>query len=234
MIIWNKVTWYSKLAAAVLFIVGLPILTFYIGMQYQATLTIVKESHNTPMMESENKPIFNKASDQIVSADDRVSEITDSLDVKTYRSTKCGFEFKYPVYATFIEGPDESSCEYLKIFLKGKSPTGNYFELQLYGQPIILSKGGSPDVVYDTLDEIEQYLIDYEISDAPLRISSKILTYTCSATSVPYAENRYCFYIEPTPGMPIEFDLGIDEENSKYISDQVIESIQFFEPTTNG
>lgn len=35
MIKFNEVTWYSKLAAVILFIILLPILTFYIGMQYQ-------------------------------------------------------------------------------------------------------------------------------------------------------------------------------------------------------
>ncbi len=35
MIEWNKVTWYSKLAAIIFFIGILPVLTFYIGTQYQ-------------------------------------------------------------------------------------------------------------------------------------------------------------------------------------------------------
>jgi hypothetical protein len=39
MVIWNKVTWYSKLAAVILFIGVLPVLTFYIGTQYEATVT---------------------------------------------------------------------------------------------------------------------------------------------------------------------------------------------------
>ncbi|MBC7766839.1 hypothetical protein H7Y21_02505 [Arenimonas sp.] len=32
---WNKVTWYSRLAAIILFILLIPMLTFYIGMKYQ-------------------------------------------------------------------------------------------------------------------------------------------------------------------------------------------------------
>jgi hypothetical protein len=33
-IIWNKVTWYSKLAALILFLIVIPCLTFYIGVKY--------------------------------------------------------------------------------------------------------------------------------------------------------------------------------------------------------
>ena len=36
MIVFNEVTWYSKLAAVILFIILIPMLTFYIGTQYQA------------------------------------------------------------------------------------------------------------------------------------------------------------------------------------------------------
>lgn len=35
MIKFTEVTWYSKLAAVILFILLLPTLTFYIGTQYQ-------------------------------------------------------------------------------------------------------------------------------------------------------------------------------------------------------
>ena len=42
---WNKVTWYSKLAAIIFFIGVLPATTFYLGMAYQeATMT---EVHKT-------------------------------------------------------------------------------------------------------------------------------------------------------------------------------------------
>ena len=33
-IVWNQVTWYSKLLAVILFVFVIPALTFYIGMQY--------------------------------------------------------------------------------------------------------------------------------------------------------------------------------------------------------
>ncbi len=40
MIVFNKVTWYSKLAAVILFLLVVPTLTFYIGTQYQLTKDI--------------------------------------------------------------------------------------------------------------------------------------------------------------------------------------------------
>ncbi len=41
MIVWNKVTWYSKLIAVILFLLVIPAWTFYIGMQYQKTVDVL-------------------------------------------------------------------------------------------------------------------------------------------------------------------------------------------------
>ncbi len=38
---WNKVTWYSKLGAVILFILIVPILTFIIGREYQKTVEVL-------------------------------------------------------------------------------------------------------------------------------------------------------------------------------------------------
>ncbi len=40
---WNKVTWYSKLAAIILFIFIIPALTFYIGMKYEEVQDIASQ-----------------------------------------------------------------------------------------------------------------------------------------------------------------------------------------------
>ena len=42
---FNKVTWYSKLGAIILFLLFLPMLTFYIGMQYEKTSEIIKKEN---------------------------------------------------------------------------------------------------------------------------------------------------------------------------------------------
>jgi hypothetical protein len=39
---WDRVTWYSKFAAVIFFILILPIWTFYIGRQYQATINYLE------------------------------------------------------------------------------------------------------------------------------------------------------------------------------------------------
>ena len=39
---WNEVTWYSKLGAIILFILVVPVLTFYIGRQYEAVVELNK------------------------------------------------------------------------------------------------------------------------------------------------------------------------------------------------
>lgn len=44
MIKFNQVTWYSKLAAIIFFIGVIPALTFYIGMKYQETKTVIENN----------------------------------------------------------------------------------------------------------------------------------------------------------------------------------------------
>lgn len=41
---FNKVTWYSKWGAVILFLIVLPILTFYIGREYQKTVYVVENN----------------------------------------------------------------------------------------------------------------------------------------------------------------------------------------------
>ncbi len=41
---WNKVTWYSKLGAVLLFIVVVPVITFVIGKEYQKTIDVLENN----------------------------------------------------------------------------------------------------------------------------------------------------------------------------------------------
>lgn len=41
---WNKVTWYSKLGAVILFIFVVPAITFIIGKEYQKTIDVLEDS----------------------------------------------------------------------------------------------------------------------------------------------------------------------------------------------
>jgi hypothetical protein len=78
MIKFNEVTWYSKLCAVVFFIGVLPLLTFYIGTQYE------KVKNNTDVI----------VEDQFA----KVKNITNTVDesLKTYSNTQFGIEFQYP------------------------------------------------------------------------------------------------------------------------------------------
>jgi hypothetical protein len=71
---WNEVTWYSKLAAIIFFLGIFPVLTFYIGMQYQR----VQDLNNTPSLE--------------------VKE-----EWRTFVSNEYHFTFKYPPYLQLNE-----------------------------------------------------------------------------------------------------------------------------------
>jgi len=45
---WNEVTWYSKLLSAIFLLLCVPLLTFYIGMQYEAVRMISPIRFETP------------------------------------------------------------------------------------------------------------------------------------------------------------------------------------------
>jgi hypothetical protein len=69
-IVWNRVTWYSKLLAAIFFIFVIPILTFYIGQKYEETrleLSAYKTSQ-LPVDRDGIVPFVNKASNDSASA----------------------------------------------------------------------------------------------------------------------------------------------------------------------
>lgn len=40
---WNKVTWYSRWGAIILFMLLIPLLTFYIGMRYQEVQLVTSQ-----------------------------------------------------------------------------------------------------------------------------------------------------------------------------------------------
>jgi len=58
-ILWNKVTWYSKCGALFFFLVIFPIITFYIGREYQKTievLSLVQNSASVPLAYTKENP----------------------------------------------------------------------------------------------------------------------------------------------------------------------------------
>lgn len=75
---WNEVTWYSKLAAIIFLIGVFPVVTFYIGTQYQATLDVI--SFEAP------------DSVQLVPINDVTLRNTDNV----FRNADNAFEIQYP------------------------------------------------------------------------------------------------------------------------------------------
>lgn len=57
-LVWNKVTWYSKLLAAIFFIFVVPILTFYIGKEYENTRLSLKAYENVPYIQTESDSVL--------------------------------------------------------------------------------------------------------------------------------------------------------------------------------
>ncbi len=50
---FNQVTWYSKLCAVILFLLVVPILTFYMGMRYEETISMVSSVDSLSSNKSE-------------------------------------------------------------------------------------------------------------------------------------------------------------------------------------
>jgi len=60
---WNEITWYSKWGAILLFILIIPVLAFYIGVQYQNTVEILSSAPNVVSVETQaQKDAENNAS----------------------------------------------------------------------------------------------------------------------------------------------------------------------------
>jgi hypothetical protein len=52
---FNKVTWYSKLLSFIFLVIIVPIITFYIGMEYQKTVFVLENNRKmSAEMESAN------------------------------------------------------------------------------------------------------------------------------------------------------------------------------------
>ncbi len=57
-IVWNTVTWYSKLLAAIFFIFAVPVLTFYIGKEYENTRLTIQSYEQIPYVQEETDSVL--------------------------------------------------------------------------------------------------------------------------------------------------------------------------------
>jgi|GEM_PF-1886885 len=85
MIIFNKVTWYSKLAALILFILIVPALTFYIGVQYQKTIDVQEKASKVTLDQSDSAYQLNKnvSTKFTNSTDNKSKDLTFKQEEKT-------------------------------------------------------------------------------------------------------------------------------------------------------
>jgi hypothetical protein len=72
MIEWNEYTWYSKLGAIILFILVVPVLAFYVGVQYEETLETLDSSNTYPTIPNVIGPVVQ---DQAIGSSSLVSNV---------------------------------------------------------------------------------------------------------------------------------------------------------------
>jgi hypothetical protein len=58
---WNHVTWYSKLGAVIFFLAILPVITFFIGSEYQKTVQILSASQTSQNTEGDTYKTNNES-----------------------------------------------------------------------------------------------------------------------------------------------------------------------------
>jgi hypothetical protein len=90
MIKWNEVTWYSRLCAIILFVVIVPAISFFIGMQFQRDISstneyvVVDEIVKKPIIKSDTKTtappedIFPSPDGQFIAKEYSTEEISDT------------------------------------------------------------------------------------------------------------------------------------------------------------
>ncbi|MFA6601633.1 MAG: hypothetical protein WCT02_02110 [Candidatus Paceibacterota bacterium] len=87
---WNKVTWYSKLGALILFVIVVPFLTFYIGREYERIFAfskaIIPLFANNKAVQSEEAPFVPRATIPVYSNDEVIqsqkSKFTVGLNIE--------------------------------------------------------------------------------------------------------------------------------------------------------
>ncbi len=134
---WNKVTWYSKLGALILFVVVIPVLTFVIGREYEKTISALK-SVNTLTASSQVSSVYaavaphiNEVTVQLTDTKPKPPEsvaTSQSYNQTSFISEKLGIAFTHSaslktqvmgnkVYV-FPEGIKPTRGQFIEVFKK--------------------------------------------------------------------------------------------------------------------
>jgi hypothetical protein len=113
MIKWNEYTWYSRLAAAIFFIIVLPIWTFYLGQKYQETRHL-KESNTSQVFDvNTNLKHSTTTPDNYVLLDTYTPGCTDT---PTIRLCNLLFISSQPLYSLLFT----TKSQEIKVYSEGK------------------------------------------------------------------------------------------------------------------
>lgn len=103
---WNEVTWYSKLGAVILFIVVVPILTFYIGRSYQQLQEIRSMIVDVPATTTPTTATS--------------TSVTNTPGSLLYQSDELGFKVKYPeAWGTKGALPEDAIAGFVAVIPSG-------------------------------------------------------------------------------------------------------------------
>ena len=100
MIKWQEVTPLSRWASIVLFVGVIPALSFYVGIQYEATYLVMSQS--TQSNPSNVSAIGSMASSTATTPNQTITTATTTL--KLYINKSYGFQFSYPASLNAFEG----------------------------------------------------------------------------------------------------------------------------------
>lgn len=106
---WNEYTWYSKLVAAVFFLLILPVWFFYLGMKYKE-ITVLINDETTIDSFAEYK--HQKSQTKVFTDTTNVPS-----DMKVYKNAKYGFEFQYPSEMSLYEDDNNPNGDHLRLVI---------------------------------------------------------------------------------------------------------------------
>lgn len=136
MIVFNKVTWYSKLAAVILFLLVVPALTFYIGTQYQLTKDVTSNvTVELPFVKVEHQTYADKVKNPVIYYTKELYKLksTDSVWVFDFDITQDG---KKDIFVSDSSLATSSGNTFWMLFINNGDGT---FSLDTSNDPLVIN-----------------------------------------------------------------------------------------------